>query len=179
MNINSRKRQALTRPPADSHLTYSNVTGSQARPRESGNRAGLTPAHSHDPLAGSAGTQHSDNPSQNHGWHPVLLARDRQRGVSGYCAAAAKEGYGPPAQPRSHPPSNHQPIGAAMSLLLARHLSPHSNHLPPPISHQQPPPRHPAPHLSPAEYPWQGRRVQWECQHPGIHREVGLKVSFR
>lgn len=36
MNINSRKRQALTRTPADSHITYGNVTGFLVSPREWG-----------------------------------------------------------------------------------------------------------------------------------------------
>lgn len=99
MNINSRKRQELTRPPADSHLTSSSVTGSPVCPQESGYRVGLTPDHSHNPLAGSAGTQHSHMPSQGHRWHPVLPVREWQWSVSGYCMVAVREGYSPPAQP--------------------------------------------------------------------------------
>lgn len=77
MNINSRKRQELTRPPADSHLTSSSVTGSPVCPPERGHRAGLTPAHSHNPLAGSS----TATSPPSHRWHPVLPVRGWQWGV--------------------------------------------------------------------------------------------------
>lgn len=64
MNINSGRRQALTRPPAGPRLTRSNLTRSQER----GDTAGLAP----DPASSQPRV-----PEPEDGCHPASPARDR------------------------------------------------------------------------------------------------------